>query len=231
MAAKQISVLVILAAWSVMPASASWGGTIKGIVRLTGGAVEQKKLPVTVDQYICGKEKLAEDVVLSSDRGIRNAVVSLQNPPPGAKWDAPLPTVQLDQRECLFVPHVVTVAVAGTVEFLNSDRLLHNVKSFSRANSPFNKAQPRARTIPVVFKEPEIVRVECDLHSWMRAWVVVAAHPFYVVTNDHGEFTLGGVPAGKYTLQVWQESLGTVTRDVTVGDRDVVTVTVEMGRK
>ena len=231
MAFKQISILFCLAAWSVMPGSMAWGGTIKGIVRLTGGAVEQKRLPVTVDQYICGKEKPAEDVVVSPDRGIRNAVVSLQNPPPGAKWDAAQPVVKVDQKECLFVPHVVTVPVAGTVEFLNSDRLLHNLKSFSKANSPFNKAQPKARTIPVVFKEPEIIRVDCDLHSWMRAWVVVAAHPFYVVTNDQGGFTLDGVPAGKYTLQVWQESLGTVTRDVTVGDRDVATVTVEMSRK
>lgn len=231
MTPKQVSILFCLAAWSVMPASASWGGTIKGVVRLAGGAVEQKKLAVTVDQYICGKEKLREEIVLSPDRGIRNAVISLQNPPPGAKWDAPLPTAKVDQKECLFVPRVVTVPVGGTVEFLNSDRLLHNLKSFSKANSPFNKAQPKARTIPVVFKEPEIIRVECDLHSWMRAWVVVAAHPFYVVTNDQGGFTLDGVPAGKYTLQVWQESLGTVTRDVTVGDRDVATVTVEMGRK
>ena len=231
MASKRIFILICLVAWSFAPVSVSWGGTIKGVVRLAGGAVEQKKLAVTVDQYICGKEKLGEEIVLSPDRGIRNAVVSLQNPPPGAKWEAPLPTVKVDQKECLFVPHVVAVPVAGTVEFLNSDRLLHNLKSYSKANSPFNKAQPKARTIPVVFKEPEIIRVECDLHSWMRAWVVVAAHPFYVVTNDHGEFTLGGVPAGKYTLQVWQESLGTVTRDVTVGDSDVATVTVEMVRK
>ena len=228
MAFKQISILFCLAAWSVMPGSMAWGGTIKGVVRLTGGAVEQKKLAVTVDQYICGKEKLTEDIVLSPDRGIRNAVVSVQHPPPGAKWEAASPTVKVDQKECLFLPHVVVVPVAGTVEFLNSDRLLHNLKSFSKANSPFNKAHPKARTIPVVFKEPEIIRVECDLHSWMRAWVVVAAHPFYAVTNDQGGFTLDGVPAGKYTLQVWQERLGTVTRDVTVGDRDVATVTVEM---
>ncbi|KRT70257.1 MAG: hypothetical protein XU13_C0058G0006 [Candidatus Rokubacteria bacterium CSP1-6] len=226
-----ISALVCAAVvWATAPGTA-WGGTIKGTVRLAGAPVKPKKLPVTIDQYVCGKEKEAEDVILSPDNGIRYAVVSLQTPPAGAKWNAPLPPAQLDQKQCMFVPRVVVVPAGGTVEFLNSDRLLHNVKSFSKANAPFNKAHPKARTIPIVFKEPEIIRIECDLHSWMRTWVVVAGHPFYAVTNDKGEFTLDNVPPGKYTLQIWQESLGTVTREVTVGDTSAATVTVEMGRK
>lgn len=186
---------------------------------------------MTIDDYVCGKEKETEDIVLSPAKGIRNAVVSLQTPPPGAKWEPAGPPVQIDQKQCAFVPRVVVVPAGGTVEFLNSDRLLHNVRSFSKANPPFNKAHPRARTISVGFRAPEIIRVECDLHSWMRSWVVVADHPFYAVTNGQGEFSLDNVPTGKYTLQVWQESLGTVTRDVTVGDKAVATVTVEMGKK
>ncbi len=216
--------------WAMVPGTAR-AGTIKGTVRLAGAPVKPKKVPVTIDQYVCGKEKEAEDLILSPDNGIRYAVVSLQTPPPGAKWNAPLPPAQIDQKQCAFVPRVVVVPAGGTVEFLNSDRLLHNVKSFSKANSPFNKAHPKARTISIVFKEPEIIRIECDLHSWMRTWVVVAGHPFYVVTNDKGEFTLDNVPPGKYTLQIWQESLGTVTREVTVGDTSAATVTVEMSRK
>jgi len=226
-----IPVLVCGAAVWAMAAGTAWGGTIKGTVRLAGAPVRPKKLPVTIDQYVCGKEKEDEDVVLSPDNGIRYAVVSLQTPPPGAKWDGPLPPAQIDQKQCMFVPRVVLVRAGGTVEFLNSDRLLHNLKSFSKTNSPFNKAHPKARTISIVFKGPEIIRIECDLHSWMRAWVVVADHPFYVVTNDKGEFTLDNVPPGKYTLQIWQESLGTVTREVTVGDKAATTVTVEMTRK
>jgi hypothetical protein len=83
----------------------------------------------------------------------------------------------------------------------------------------------------VVFKKPEIVRIDCDLHTWMRAWVVVADHPFFVVTGPQGEFVLENVPPGKYTLKVWHETLGTVTRDVTVGDQDTTGLTVEMGKK
>jgi len=228
---EAIAVLVCVAAWCIMATGTAWGGTIKGTVRLAGAVPESKKLRVTIDQYVCGKDKEAEEIVLSPEKGIRNAVVSLQNPPAGAKWNAPLPPAQIDQKQCMFVPRVVVVPAGGTVEFLNSDRLLHNLKSFSKANSPFNKAHPKARTISVVFKDPEIIRIECDLHSWMRTWVVVAEHPFYAVTNDQGEFVLDNVPPGKYTLQIWQESLGTVTREVTVGDTSAATVTVEMSRK
>ena len=214
-----------------MAGGTAWGGTIKGTVRSAGAAVEQKKLPVTVNQSVCGKEKDAEDLVLSTEKGIHNVVVSLQSPPPGAKWPVSLPVVQLDQQQCVFVPHVVVVPAGGTVEFLNTDRLLHNLHSASTGNPTFNRTQPRGRTIPMVFTKPEIVQVDCDLHPWMRAWVVVAEHPFYAVTNDQGEFVLDNVPPGKYTLQLWHESLGAMTQDVTVQDEAITAVTVEMSKK
>jgi plastocyanin len=223
-------VIVFIVAWCVI-AGRSWAETIKGNVRYAGSLVERKKVPVTIDQYICGKEKEPEDLVLSSNNGIRNAVVSLQNPPPGAKLDWKLPPAKMDQKQCSFVPRVVVVPVGETMEFLNSDRLLHNVRSAPKENSPFNRAQPHARTISFVFKQPELLRVDCDLHSWMRGWVVVAAHPFYAVTNEQGEFSLENVPPGKYTLQIWQESLGNMTQEVTVGNQGTTTVTVNMSKK
>jgi hypothetical protein len=203
-------------------------GTLKGPVRFTGRPVETKKLAVTVDHAVCGNEKDADDVVLSPDKGVRNAVVSLVNPPPGVKWK-PQPPPQIDQAQCVFVPRVVVVPVGGTVEFLNGDRLLHNIRSTSDG-STFNRTQPKGRTIPIVFKRPDIVRVDCDLHPWMRAWVVVAEHPFYALTDGRGEFVLEDVPAGSYTLRVWHETFGTVTKEVSVGD-GVTTVTVEMRGK
>ena len=228
---KPVFALLCLVAWCVMASGLSWGGTVKGTVRFTGAAFEPKKLPVTVDHSVCGKEKDAEDIVLSPEKGIRNVVVSLQPPPPGVTWPVSLSNVQMDQQQCVYVPRVVVVPVGGTVEFLNTDRLLPNLHSASTENSTFNRTQPRGRTIPIVFKKPEIVRVDCDLHPWMRAWVVVAEHPFYAVTNDQGEFVLDNVPLGKYSLQLWHESLGTVMQDVTVRDEAVTTVTAEMRQK
>ena len=123
------------------------------------------------------------------------------------------------------------VPVGGTVDFLNSDRLLHNLHSVGKENPTFNRTQPKGRTVSMTFTKPEIVRIDCDLHSWMRAWVVVAAHPFYAVTGSDGEFTLEGVPPGRYMLQIWQESLGTVTKEVVVPESGAATATVEMGKK
>jgi plastocyanin len=223
-------VIVFIVVWCVIPGR-SWAETIKGSVRYAGAPIERKKVSVTIDQYICGKEKGPEDLILSSNNGIQNAVVSLQNPPPNAKRDWKFPPAKMDQKQCSFVPRVVIVPVGETMEFLNSDRLLHNVRSAAKENSPFNRAQPHARTISFVFKQPELLRVDCDLHSWMRGWVVVAAHPFYAVTDEQGEFSIENVPPGKYTLQIWQESLGTVTQDVTVGNKATARVTVEMRKK
>jgi plastocyanin len=222
--------IVFVAAWCSI-AVPSRAETIKGNIRYAGAPIEKKKTSVTIDQYVCGKEKEPEDLLVSSNNGIRNAVVSLQNVPSAAKRVWNFAPAKMDQKQCSFTPRVVIVPVGGTVEFLNSDRLLHNVRSTGKENPPFNRAQPHARSISFVFKQPELLRVDCDLHSWMRGWVMVAEHPFYAVTNEQGEFVLENVPPGKYTLQVWQERLGKVTQEVVVGDKAPATVSVAMGKK
>jgi plastocyanin len=201
--------------YAVVAASAS-AATLKGNVRYSGAPVERKKYTVTIDQYVCGKEKLAGDLVLSPKNGILNAVVSLEGVATGAKGPMTATRVIMDQKECVFTPRVVVVPAGGTVEFLNSDRLLHNVKGGGKQNSPFNRAQPHARSISIAFRSPEILRVDCDLHSWMRGWVVVAEHPYYAVTNEEGEFAFDNVPPGKYQLVVWHETLGVVRQEATL---------------
>lgn len=223
---------VALALCALLPgAGPARAASIRGVVLNAGPAPAAKQIPINIDQYVCGKSRESDELVVGTNRGIRWAVVSIQNPPAGARWEPPAKPAQMDQQQCVYVPRVVIVPVGGTVDFLNSDRLLHNLHSVSTENPTFNRTQPKGRTVPVVFKKPEIVRIDCDLHTWMRAWVVVAEHPFYSVTGAGGEFVLDNVPPGKYTLKVWQELLGTVTRDVTVGDKDTTGVTVEMGKK
>ena len=226
----RLGLLIIATAACLVSVDGVAAAAIKGKVQYVGPAVEPKKLPVTVDQFVCGKDKDAEDLALSPPRGLRNAVVSLASPPPGARVEFSTAPVFLDQRQCVFIPRITLVPAGGTVEFLNSDRLLHNIHSAGRANTAFNRTQPRGRTIPITFAKPEIVPISCDLHGWMRAWVVVMEHPFYAVTGSEGEFTLNNVPPGKYTLNVWHETLGTVTKDVTVGETDATTV-IEVGRR
>jgi plastocyanin len=225
-----VGLVAVLAAVRAPGAAAA----LKGQVVYAGPPPSPRKVPVTVDQYVCGKDKDAEDLVLSGRRGIRSAVVWLTDPPAAARpveaSAAPQPAApQMDQKQCSFTPRVVLVPGGGTVEFLNSDRLLHNLHAAPKHNASFNRTQPKGRTIPVTFAKPEFIPIACDLHSWMRGWVVVTDHPFYAVTDGEGAFTLGEVPAGRYTLSVWQEALGTVSRSVEVAGVDV-TLTVAMPR-
>ena len=206
----------------------SLGGAIKGKVVFVGVVPALKKLEVSIDQYVCGNEKDAADLVLSPQKEIRNAVVWLENPPTNAVWPAGAEKVSIDQKRCVYIPRVVVVPAGGTVDFLNSDRLLHNIHATPNFNVSFNRTQPKNRTIPITFAKPEIISITCDLHPWMAAWVVVAAHPFYAITGLDGQFAFDNLPAGQYQLRVWQERLGTVSTNVTVGDQQLTRVTVEM---
>ena len=203
-------------------------GAIHGKVLLAGTAPPPAKIDVTIDQYLCGKQKDAADLILSPRNEVANAVVWLERAPPDAAWPAGAQKVEIDQSLCVFVPRVVIVPAGGTVDFLNSDRLLHNIHATPKLNVSFNRTQPKNRTIPVTFAKPEIVRIDCDLHSWMTAWVVVAAHPYYAVTKADGQFDFENLPPGSYRLLSWHERLKTAPVEVKVPATGDATVSVEM---
>jgi len=202
-------------------------GAINGKVVLAGPVPAPKKLDITIDQYVCGSAKDSEELIVSPRKEIKNAVVWLENPPPKPAAPAQPVKVEMDQSKCVFIPHVVLVQAGSTVDFLNSDRLLHNIHTTPKINPSINRTQPKDRTIPFTFEKPDIVRINCDLHSWMQAWVVVAAHSFYAITGSDGQFAFGDLPPGEYKLSVWHERLGTVPASITVGDKPTQ-VTVEM---
>lgn len=211
-----------------LPAALCLAGGLSGKIVFAGTPPPAKKVDVTIDQYACGTSKDADDLIVSPRREIANAVVSIENAPPGAAWPAAAANPTIDQRGCAFVPRIVVVATGGTVDFLNNDRLLHNIHATPKLNVSFNRTQPKDRTIPVTFQKAEIIRIDCDLHSWMRAWVVVADHPYYRVTLGDGAFAYDNLPAGRYRIHIWHERLGTATREVTVPDKGSATLNVEL---
>jgi plastocyanin len=149
----------------------------------------------------------------------RTAVVFLETAPRGA-FEVPTPgRAVLDQRNETFVPHVLAVPVGTTVEFPNSDRVFHNVFSLSKAKRFDLGRYPRGASRSVRFDRPGMVRVFCEIHSHMSAFVLVFAHRFFDTTDETGAYRIEGIPPGNYTLAVWHEGEVRETRVVRVPER------------
>lgn len=192
------------------------GGAVRGVVRLDGDVPPGRTLSITTDTGVCGSTRRVQPVVVGPDGGLADAVVSLIDISRGAGF-APESPAALDQRGCRFAPHVLLAPATGTVHVLNSDPLTHNVHVAAFDNRSVNRTQPAgAEAIELRFDVPEKVRVKCDLHPWMGAWIVVSEHPYHAITDETGSFVLVDVPPGTYALEVWHETLGTRRRTVTV---------------
>lgn len=208
------------------------GGTVTGIVKFTGPPRPPDKREVTRDREACGTEpKTSEALLVSSTQGIKNVVVYLEGVRQGKAFStAP---VELDQRGCWFVPHVVLVRAGHPFTLLNSDGVLHNFRTpATSANPALNKAQPKfKRRLSIQIDNPDIIRVNCDIHEWMSAVIVVVAHPYYALTDENGTFVLSDIPPGRYALTVWHEVLGKQTREVVVTAGGEAKVPVEFKAK
>jgi plastocyanin len=192
------------------------GGSISGTVKYKGTPPAPAKLEVNKDTEVCGKTpKTSRELVVAADGGIQYAVVFI----PGITKGKPFPTAKpvLDQKGCEYLPHVVLAPAGGDVDILNSDGILHNIHTYSEKNPPLNRAQPKfKKTLTENFKQPERVKLACDVHGWMQGWLVVEDSPYYVVTDEKGAFKLTDVPPGDYEVKVWQEKLGESSQKVTV---------------
>lgn len=206
------------------------GGTIFGVVKFKGAAPPPKKLQITKDKEVCGKNPKSDPSLIVSGGNVVNAVAYITDIKKGEKMEPQKAT--LDQRGCEYHPHVLAFPVGSSVEVLNSDGILHNIHSYSQKNTPFNMAQPKFRkTLSVKMDKPEIVNVKCDVHNWMNGWLFAAENPYYSITGNTGTFRLTNVPPGTYTLEVWHETLGKQTKKVTVKPKEEVKVTFELAKK
>ncbi len=207
-------------------------GTIVGTVTFQGKTPERKKIAVTRDKKVCGKEaKFAESLVVSATGGVKNAVLYLADIQRGRKFKIPS-VFNIDQRGCQFHPHVLIVPAGKSFTLINSDGILHNFRTNSTKNPILNKAQPKfKKKMKVKINKPEIIRANCDVHEWMNTWLVVAEHPYYKLTDDSGSFKITGVPPGTYTIRLWHETLGQQTRKVTVKAGEQTRAAFELKKK
>lgn len=196
------------------PAAAAYD--VKGRVRVLPPFPQSAQIPVNPEHAgTCGNFKDSPALRVSSEGFVQDAVVFIEedlaeNPP-----ETGSPAV-LDQKNCVFSPHVLVVAPGSPVVIRNSDDFLHNVRAFDdQALMLFNEAMPiQNQTLRKTFQEPGRFTVRCGIHRWMYAIVIVKKHRFYAVTGADGRFELKDVPPGKFTLGVWHERLGELRQEM-----------------
>jgi hypothetical protein len=220
------------------------GGTVTGTVKFVGTPPKLDPIPVNKNRDVCGDSKPSEVLVLSADRGVKGSVVLIEGVARGKKATG---DVVLDNNQCVFVSHVTAAALGERVAIRNSDPILHNTHGFLGTPTVFNVALPtKGQVIEVAkyLKKPGVVRVVCDAHPHMSAWMVVHNSPYYAITDDKGAFRITDVPPGTYKITMWHAGFRpkgadkdgrvvydeprTVTRELTVGPKATATVDFEL---
>lgn len=200
------------------------GGSIRGIVRLNGDGPKIGSLEVTKDAEVCGKRKPYPRLAVGKNNGVRNAVVFIEGISRGKKAIDNIQPI-LDQHKCEYVPHVMILPMGAPLEILNSDRILHNVHAYDvqhDSRTLFNIAQPiKGQRTPIKttqFVYPGLVLATCDAgHPWMSAYIMLAEHPYYAVTDAEGKFVLGNVPPGSYKVKMWHEGVAIIKTELEKG--------------
>jgi plastocyanin len=184
---------------------------------------------VTVDPAACGERIPDESLLVDAQGGVQNAVVVLR--PTSTPAAAPVPDAAavVDNAGCRFVPRVQVVRRGQTVRVHNADSVLHNARAdlvgppdvpvanlaLSRAGITMDLTRRLTARLPE--NPPEtVVRLGCDVHSWMRGWLVVIDQGVGAITDASGRYTLPDIPAGRYMLSIWHEQLGRRERQLEV---------------
>jgi plastocyanin len=144
------------------------------------------------------------------------AVVYLESAPGGAFEDRDPARARLDQRSEMFVPHVLAIATGTVVDFPNNDRTYHNVFSLSKAKRFDLGRYAQGRSKAVRFDRAGIVRVFCDIHSHMSAFILVFNHQYFATTDAQGRYQIDRIPAGTYSVVAWHDGANRDTRTVTI---------------
>ena len=207
---------------AVSAVTADVPGTLRGRVEIRQSSADRVRRPNPADL----------GMPIPPQPPDRRSVVYLDPAPQAAFEPRDAPRARIDQRNETFVPHVLAIVAGTTVDFPNSDVTYHNVFSLSKAKSFDLGRYARGKSKSVRFDSPGIVRVFCEIHSHMSAFVLVFAHRYFAVTDSEGSYRIDNIPPGDYHVFVWNESLPLETRRVMVpeagGD---IEVNFSLGRR
>ena len=198
-------------------------GSISGTVNFDGKGPKKKKLKMDADP-VCGKSHQApvyrQDFIMDDNNNLANVIVYLKNV--DYKGSVTKTQAILDQKGCVYTPHVMGVMKGQEILIKNSDATLHNIHGLPKVNTEFNFAMPKVlkEKKMTLVKSEEAFKVKCDVHPWMSAYVQVFDHPYFAVTSKDGSYKIDNIPAGTYEVVAWQEKFKdkTVSHQVTVGE-------------
>ena len=208
--------------------AAAAGGTIKGRIKFTGAEPGNRVIRMGMDPMCAaanrGKQPVNEVYLVGEANALGNVFVKVEGTFPATP--VPSTSVDIDQRACVYLPRMVGARVGQVLRVRNSDNWLHNVHTDSSRRNAVNQSTPLANmNVTLTLKDEEMLRIGCDVHRWMTAWVGVVAHPYFAVSEGKdGTFVIANVPAGKRTITAWHEAFGALTKAVDVKDGQTATV-------
>jgi plastocyanin len=208
------------------PVDEANAATVTGKVSFTG---DKPKVP-TIDMSAnpaCSRAHStpakSEEVVLNDNGTLKNVLVYVKGVP-DRQYPTPSNAVELDQKGCMYGPHVIAVMAGQNIQIKNNDPTNHNIHPLPKINQEWNESQapgsdPKMRTFAREEMDPPIA-VKCNVHPWMRSYIAVSNNPYIAVTGDDGSFTIKGLPPGSYTMTAWHEKYGKKEMPVTVAAKD-----------
>jgi len=194
------------------------GGSVGGAITISGTIPKLPPRKIGKDTQVCGTApRESQKLIVSKNGGLKNAVVIVEGVKHGKAMPSAAQSAAIDQSKCEYSPHVQVMAVNTEIALRNSDPILHNIQFFEGANSLFNIAQPvQGQVNKYKLAKAASIYVECAVHGWMQGNVLVVDNPYYAVTDENGKFSITDLPPGKYSVKIWHEYVGEMTRELTV---------------